>query len=295
MDLAEFSEPFVIPPGKKIRLARDFDPRYRDPSLEKDEAAEQLAHGISELAKEQIRLYELSEYAVLLVLQAMDAGGKDSVIKHVMTGVNPQGCHVVSFKAPSHEELAHDYLWRCVRALPQRGRIGIFNRSYYEEVLVARVHPELLNAQNLPEPLRDHGIWERRFREINDFERHLVDNGTVVVKVFLNLSKDEQRKRFAERLERPEKQWKFSIDDIHERKQWDQYQAAYEDMFNHTSTEHAPWYVVPADRKWYTRHVVSGILYHVMRGLDLSHRAPSIEHLADLAKARRLLDEESGE
>jgi PPK2 family polyphosphate:nucleotide phosphotransferase len=295
MNLDEFSEPFVVLPGKKIRLAKDFDPRYRDPNLEKDEAAERLAHGIAELAKEQTRLYVQSEYAVLLVLQAMDAAGKDSVIKHVMTGINPQGCHVVSFKAPSHEELAHDYLWRCVKALPERGRIGIFNRSYYEEVLIARVHPELLAVQNLPESLRNHGIWERRFREINDFERHLVDNGTVVVKVFLHVSKDEQRKRFIERLERPEKQWKFSIDDVHERKFWDEYQVAYEDMLNHTSTEHAPWYVVPADRKWYTRHAVSGILYHIMRGLDLSHPTLSAEQLAELTEARALLDREARE
>jgi PPK2 family polyphosphate:nucleotide phosphotransferase len=226
-------------------------------------------------------------------LQAMDAAGKDGVIKHVMSGVNPQGTQVYSFKAPSAEELDHTYLWRNFKALPERGRIGIFNRSYYEEVLVVRVHPEILDRQQLPPELKGKDIWKRRFEEINHFEEYLVDNGTIVLKFFLNVSKEEQKKRFLERIDRPEKNWKFSSADAKERQRWDDYQAAYEDLLNHTSTKHAPWYVVPADHKWFSRLAVGAVILRTLKDLKLAY--PNIDEAQrqELLKAKEMLESET--
>jgi PPK2 family polyphosphate:nucleotide phosphotransferase len=231
-------------------------------------------------------------YAVLAIFQAMDAAGKDGTIKHVMSGVNPQGCEVFSFKQPSAEELDHNFLWRYMRCLPERGRIGIFNRSYYEDVLVVKVHPELLERQKLPPGKQGKGFWETRFEDINAFERHLVRNGTIVLKFFLHVSKAEQKKRFLERLDRPEKHWKFSVNDLAERAFWDQYQSAYEDALGATSTEWAPWYVVPADQKWATRAIVADILVTTIRGLDLKFPEATEAHRKALAEARRKLEAE---
>jgi PPK2 family polyphosphate:nucleotide phosphotransferase len=282
----------LVPPGKKISLKKDYDPGYTGDLVKKKEARELLAGGILQLAEQQNKLYAQNNYALLIVLQAMDAAGKDGVIKHVMSGVNPQGVQVYSFKAPSAEELDHTYLWRNFKALPERGRIGIFNRSYYEEVLVARVHPEILDRQQLPPQLKDKGIWKRRFQEINNFEEYLVSNGTVVLKFFLNLSKEEQKKRFLERIERPEKNWKFSSADAGERQRWGDYQAAYEDMLNHTSTGHAPWYVVPADHKWFSRLAVGGVILQTLRELKLAY--PTIDEVQqqELLKAKDMLESE---
>ena len=243
-----------VPPGKKISLAKDHDPGNTGGLIQKKEATDLLAEGVARMAEYQNKLYAQNTHSLLIIFQAMDAAGKDRTIRHVMSGLNPQGTQVCSFKAPSAEELDHTYLWRSFKTLPERGNSGIFNRSYYEEVLVARVHPEILERQQMPERLQDKKIWQRRFREINNFERYLVDNGTVVLKFFLNVSKGEQKKRFLERIDLPEKNWKFSIADARERRFWDQYQAAYEDMLNQTSTAHAPWYVVPADHKWFTSY-----------------------------------------
>jgi PPK2 family polyphosphate:nucleotide phosphotransferase len=219
----------------------------------------------------------------------MDAAGKDGTIRHVMSGLNPQGCQVFSFKGPSAEERDHDYLWRTVKALPERGRIGIHNRSYYEEVLVVRVHPEILAAQQLPPDSKRRGVWRRRFEEMRNFERYLVDNGTIVVKFFLNVSRKEQKKRFLERIELPDKNWKFSLADGHERQHWKDYMRAYEDAFNHTSTKHAPWYIIPADNKWFMRLAVSTILQQTMQNLDLRYPTVSKEKKAELQQARDLL------
>jgi PPK2 family polyphosphate:nucleotide phosphotransferase len=288
----ELIEPLLVPPGKKISLANDYDPDYTAKGLTKERAQEALEEGIKELARYQEMLYAQDRYAVLVILQAMDAAGKDGAIKHVMSGINPQGCQVYSFKAPSTEELDHDYLWRSFRALPERGRIGIFNRSYYEEVLVVRVHPELLARQHLPEQEDDKRVWRRRFDEINNFEKYLVANGTRVVKIFLNVSKKEQKKRFLERIEKPEKNWKFSDADVRERGHWDEYMSAFEDMFNHTSTEWAPWHIVPADHKWFTRLAVGAIVYNALASLDLQYPKLSAEHMQQLAEAKKLLDSE---
>ena len=220
----------------------------------------------------------------------MDAAGKDSTIKHVMSGINPQGCQVHSFKAPSTEELNHDYLWRCSKALPERGRIGIFNRSYYEEILVTRVHPEILEQRPLPMSIIDNNIWERRFEEINNFEKHLVNNGTIILKFFLNVSKEEQKERFLERINRPEKNWKFSVNDAKERAFWDDYMSVYEDMFNHTSIKYAPWYIIPADHKWFTRLVVAGIIYTQLKELNLKYPSLSKEQHKELLKAKEILE-----
>lgn len=229
----ELCRPFIVPPGKKISLAKDYDSGYHAGFLKKSEASGELQKGVEALAKYQNILYAQNTYSLLIIFQAMDAAGKDSTIKHVMSGINPQGCQVFSFKAPSEEELDHDYLWRCFKALPERGRIGIFNRSYYEEVLVMRVHPELLERQQLPPKLKDDQIWNRRFEEINGLEKYLVNNGTVVLKFFLNVSKEEQKKRFLDRIDLPEKNWKFSVSDAKERARWDDYMAAYEDAEPH--------------------------------------------------------------
>ncbi|MDW8269237.1 MAG: polyphosphate kinase 2 family protein, partial [Anaerolineae bacterium] len=270
MDTDAFLRPFLVPPGRPIVLARDYDPAYTAEFLDKSEAEAALQRGIEQLARYQEMLYAQNQYALLIVIQGMDASGKDSLIKHVMSGLNPQGTQVYSFKAPSAEELDHDYLWRHVKALPERGRIGIFNRSHYEEVLIVRVYPEILAGQHLPPTLKDEGIWQRRFEEINNFEKFLVNNGTVVIKFFLNVSKEEQRKRFLERIELPEKNWKFSLFDVKQRARWDDYMRAYEDMLNHTSTPWAPWYVIPADRKWFARLVAAEIIVRTLAGLNLA-------------------------
>ncbi len=281
----------LVPPGKKIDLKRGYDPGF-SVEMTKPEAAAVLREGIKELAELESKLYAQNTYALLIIFQAMDAAGKDSAIKHVMSGLNPQGCQVFSFKGPSVEELNHDYLWRCVKALPERGRIGIFNRSYYEEVLVAKVHPEILEKQKLPPKYKEKGIWKRRYEEINNFEKYLVQNGTVVLKFFLNVSKKEQKKRFLERIEMPAKNWKFSTNDCKERAYWKDYMDAYEDMFNHTSTPWAPWVIVPADDKWFTRLAVAQGIYRTMKRLDLAYPTVSGEHRLELEKARAILEQE---
>ena len=269
---SKFTEPFRVANGKKFRL-KDFDPAETLglKSEAKPRAQEALAVGVRALAELQDKLYAQDKWAVLLVFQAMDAAGKDGAIKHVMSGVNPQGCDVHSFKAPSAEEMDHDYLWRCMKVLPNRGHIGIFNRSYYEETLVVRVHPEFLGQQKLPPELVTKKIWKQRFKDIRNFEQYLANNGIAVVKFFLNVSKKEQKRRFLERLEEPEKNWKFSSADLHERAYWDEYQQTYEDMIRNTATKHAPWYVVPADNKWFTRCVVAAAVIEALDRLDLDY------------------------
>jgi PPK2 family polyphosphate:nucleotide phosphotransferase len=292
MDLAGFVDRFRVEPGSTVDLGKDFDPGYTGDIASKGDAAGLLEEGIRRLAEDQDKLYAQNTYALLVVLQAMDAAGKDGVIKHVMSGLNPQGTQVFSFKAPTSEELDHDYLWRNFKALPERGRIGIWNRSHYEEVLIVRVHPELLEGQRLPERAKRKGVWRRRFREINDFERYLVDNGIVVVKLFLNVSKQEQKQRFLERIERPDKNWKLALADVEERQHWDAYRRAYEDVLTRTSTPWAPWYVIPADRKWFTRLAVAGILVHTMDGLDLAYPEVGQEQRAEIDQARAMLEAE---
>ena len=250
---------YRVKPGTTVRL-KDVNTRDSGGIADKHEARTLLAEGIERMAELQDVLYADNGHALLLIFQAMDAAGKDSAIKHVMAGVNPQGCQVYSFKAPSAEELDHDFLWRCLKSLPERGRIGIFNRSYYEEVLVVRVHPEFLEHQKLPPDALGPKIWKHRFEDINNVERYLTRNGVVIRKFFLHVSKGEQKKRFLERIDRPDKNWKFSPQDVVERQHWDAYQKAYEEMLSQTSTEDAPWYVVPADRKWFTRLVISGVI-----------------------------------
>ena len=286
-------EHFIVPPGKKIRL-KDYDPGFTAHYQNKDEASTKLRKDIERLAKYQDVLYAQNTYALLVVLQAMDTAGKDGIIRHVMSGVNPQGTQVHSFKTPSAEELDHDFLWRNMRALPERGGIGIFNRSYYEEVLIVRVHPEILDLQKLPPALKGKNIWKQRFDEINNFEKYLVRNGIVVLKFFLNLSKEEQKRRLLARINTPEKNWKFSLTDAKERAHWDDYMMAFEDAFNHTSTEHAPWHIVPADHKWFTRTVVADIIVEKLKALKLRYPAISKEHRQHLLKAKKLLENEPG-
>jgi PPK2 family polyphosphate:nucleotide phosphotransferase len=280
----------IVPPGKKIAL-KDYDPTDTGKFQGKEVAQIELAAGILQLAEYQNILYAQNKFSVLIIFQAMDAAGKDSTIKHVMSGINPQGCQVYNFKSPSTEELDHDYLWRTHKAMPERGHIGIFNRSYYEETLIVRVHPELLAAQNLPQiDLKQ--IWHQRFKEINDFERYLTDNGTVIIKFFLHVSKKEQKLRFLERITEPEKHWKFNVQDIQERAYWDDYQAAYTDVFNYTSTEAAPWYIIPADRKWFTRLAVADIICDRLQQLDLAYPQISQEQRSQLAVAKKTLEQE---
>ena len=286
---AEVYKRLIVPPGSKISLKRDYDPAHKADFVNKKEAGSLLQEGIKELAEQQVKLYAQDSYALLIIFQAMDAAGKDGTIKHVMSGVNPQGCQVYSFKAPSGEELDHDYLWRSFKALPERGRIGIFNRSHYEETLVVRVHPEILARQRVPPERKDKGIWQRRFAEINAFEKYLVANGVVVLKFFLNVSREEQKKRFLERIEQPQKNWKFSVNDVKERAFWDDYMKAYEDVFNHTSTEWAPWHIIPADRKWFTRLAVGWVILDKLRKLKLKYPAVSAEHKQELLKAKQIL------
>lgn len=292
MKIEEVIDRFRVPSDTKISLRKDHDPGYIGEYVKKKDADELLREGVQKLATCQDMLYAQDTYALLMIFQAMDAAGKDGTIKHVMSGINPQGCDVSSFKAPSSEELNHDYLWRCDRRLPERGRIGIFNRSYYEEVLVARVHPEILEAQRIPPKFVGKDVWKRRFEDINAFERHLVGNGVVVLKFFLNVSKKEQKKRFLARIDRPEKNWKFSAADVKERAFWDDYMNAYEDVFNHTSTDGAPWYIIPADHKWFTRLAVAAVVFQTLKGLDLSYPTVSEEHKQALLQAREVLEKE---
>jgi PPK2 family polyphosphate:nucleotide phosphotransferase len=282
----------MVPPGEEISLKKDYDPDFTGGFEDKAGALEQVAANVERLADLQEKLYAQDVYALLIVFQAMDAAGKDGAIKHVISGVNPQGCHVTSFKAPSAEELDHDYLWRAARALPARGMIGIFNRSYYEEVLVVRVHPEFLAKQKLPPESVNNGLWPRRFKEINRFERYLVRNGIVVLKFFLNVSKAEQRKRFLARIDRPEKNWKFSVADYQERALWNDYQRAYEDLLNHTSTEWAPWFVIPADNKWFARLAISQAVCAVLESLDLQFPEVSEQRRAELLQIKQALESE---
>jgi PPK2 family polyphosphate:nucleotide phosphotransferase len=281
----------IVPPGKKIRL-KDFDPADTGKFHSRDEVREKLETDISRLAEYQDVLYAQDTYALLIIIQALDAAGKDSTIKHVMSGVNPQGTQVFSFKQPSAEELDHDYLWRYHKAAPERGRIGIFNRSYYEEVLVLRVHPEFLRAEKSPPKTTKKDIWKQRFEQINDFEHYLVRNGVGVLKFFLNVSREEQRKRFLARLDTPEKNWKFSLADVKERACWDDYQKAFEAVFNHTSTEWAPWYVIPADHKWFTHVAVADIIISKLKSLDLRYPTVSKDRLQELQTAREMLESE---
>jgi PPK2 family polyphosphate:nucleotide phosphotransferase len=288
----QFRKHFIVPPGTQVSLAKDYDPGFVAHYTSSKHAAKELEAGVLRLADYQDMLYAQDQWSLLIIFQAIDAAGKDSTIKHVMSGLNPQGTQVASFKAPVGEETDHDYLWRCVRHLPERGRIGIFNRSYYEEVVVVRVHPEFLAAQKLPVEMKDEGIWKRRFREINSFERYLSDNGTRVLKFFLNVSKTEQKKRFLERIEKPEKNWKFSAQDVKERAHWDEYMAAFEDMLSNTSTEIAPWYVIPADHKWFSRIAVANIITLAMDGLDLAYPTLTDAQRAALLEAKVQLDSE---
>jgi len=285
-----FAKPFRVTDGAGFRL------KHVDPSdtlgygsEDKPRAKEALAMGVEVLAELQDMLYAQDRWAVLLVFQAMDAAGKDGTIKHVMSGVNPQGCQVYSFKAPSAEELDHDFLWRCMRYVPERGRIGIFNRSYYEETLVVRVHPAFLAQQKLPRELVTKDIWKGRFHDIRSFERYLTRNGVVIRKFFLHVSRQEQKRRFLERLENPEKNWKFSANDIKERAFWDDYMKAYEDTIRETATKAAPWYVVPADNKWFTRVVVSAAIIDALSELDLHYPKVDKTRLKDLAAAKQAL------
>jgi PPK2 family polyphosphate:nucleotide phosphotransferase len=282
----------MVPPGHKISLRKDYDPEFTAGFKDKKDARKKLEQNIAELAEYQDILYAQDTYALLLIFQAMDAAGKDGAIKHVMSGVNPQGCQVYSFKSPSAEELDHDYLWRTNKVMPERGRIGIFNRSYYEEVLVVRVHPELLDHQKIPPAAREN-IWKRRHEQINNMEKYLSENGVVILKFFLNVSKEEQKKRFLERIDRPEKNWKFSTADAKERAFWDDYQQAYEDCLNRTSTEWAPWFVVPADNKWFTRLTVSEIVVRTLKRLNLRYPEVSEERRQELLEIRKLLEDEA--
>jgi PPK2 family polyphosphate:nucleotide phosphotransferase len=284
------SKPYRVTDGKKFRL-KDVDPEDTGElkTEDKPRAKEALQTGVQALAELQDVLYAQDRWSVLLVFQAMDAAGKDGTIKHVMSGVNPQGCQVSSFKAPTNLDLDHDYLWRCVKELPERGRIGIFNRSYYEETLVVRVHPEFLVGQKLPEECVTKKIWDERFEDIRGFERYLHRNGTIVRKFFLHVSKKEQQKRFLSRLDLPEKNWKFSANDAKERGFWDDYMKAYEQTIRETATEDSPWYVVPANNKWFTRVVVAAAVVDALASLNLRYPKVSAEKKKELAEARRLL------
>ena len=290
--IEKYVDPFRITEGKKFRL-KDFDPGDTcGLKLEKGEAADILHLGTQWLAEEQDILYAQDRWSLLLVFQAMDAAGKDGTIKHVMSGVNPQGCQVFSFKQPSAEELDHDFLWRYAIRLPERGRIGIFNRSYYEEVLVVRVHENILQRQKLPAPLVSKRIWDERLRDIAQFEDYLTRQGTIILKFFLHVSRKEQRKRFLERLDSPDKHWKFSPSDVHERKFWDDYMHAFEEAIRATASKHAPWYVVPADNKWFTRLFVVAAIVEAIEKLDLTYPAIDAKKEKELQTARAALSRE---
>ena len=288
----DLAKAFRVTNGKQFRL-KDWDPGDTRGFKSREKAQEALTQGIARLREDQDKLYAQDRWALLLIFQAMDAAGKDSTIKHVMSGVNPQGCQVSSFKAPSAEELDHDFMWRTTRRLPERGQIGIFNRSYYEEVLVVRVHPEILAKQRLPEKLVTKDIWKERYEDINVFERYLTRNGTVVRKFFLHVSKEEQKQRFLDRLAEPEKNWKFSLQDVIEREHWDTYMQVYEDMIRSTSTEATPWYVVPADHKWFTRVVVAEVIADTLESLNLTYPKVDAEKKKEIEAARTLLKAEA--
>lgn len=294
-DIQRFARRFAVEPGTKVKLKKDFDPGNTEGYKKPENATEILEAGVELLATYQDKLYGEGSRGLLIVLQALDAAGKDGTIKHVMSGVNPQGCQVTSFKSPSSVDLSHDYLWRCIQALPQRGHIGIFNRSYYEETLVVRVHPEILGGQQLPTPLVTPDIWHERFEDIVNYEKYLSRQGVVIRKFFLHLSKDEQRRRFLERLEAPDKHWKFSLGDLTEREYFAQYQAAYEDMIRHTATPHAPWYVVPADHKWFTRLVVASAVIEAIESVQPSFPTVDAGMLRKLKAAETRLRREAGQ
>jgi len=283
-------QPYRIADGRKFKL-KDYraDDTGALKAEDKPRAQEALAVGKEALAQLQDMLYAQNRWSVLLIFQAMDAAGKDGAIKYVMSGINPQGCQVYSFKAPSVEELDHDWLWRCQRVLPERGRIGVFNRSYYEEVLVVKVHPAFLETQKLPPKLVTRDIWEDRYDDIRAMERHLARNGTLILKFFLNISREEQKKRFLERIDQPNKNWKFSADDAKERGHWDQYMDAYQALIRKTSAPHAPWYVVPADNKWYTRAIVAAAIVDGLTSLDLHYPRVGAAQRAELTAAKKLL------
>jgi len=290
--IEKYVRPYRITKGEGFRL-KNFDPGDTCGLVaDKGEAAELLKRSTEWLAEEQDMLYAQDRWSLLLVFQAMDAAGKDGTIKHVMSGVNPQGCQVFSFKQPSSEDLNHDFLWRYSKRLPERGLIGIFNRSYYEEVLVVRVHPEILRRQNLPAPLVSKRIWDQRLFDIAHFEDYLTRQGTVILKFFLHLSRKEQRKRFLARLDRPDKHWKFSPSDVHERKFWDDYMHAFEEAIGATATEHAPWYIVPADNKWFTRLVVAAAIVEAVEKLDLAYPMVDPEKRRELQTIRAALSRE---
>ena len=288
--LAQFIEPLRVEPGSKVHLAKDFDPAFKAGIPNKRRGVELLAEGVRLLAEYQSRLAAQNTWGVLVVLQALDAAGKDGTIRHVMSGVNPQGVAVHSFKVPSDEELDHDYLWRYAQRLPARGDIGIFNRSYYEEVLVVRVHPEILDRQKLPRAAKGRDVWRRRYREINDWERYLSDNGFRIVKLFLNLSEEEQRTRFLRRIDLPDHNWKFSQADVQERGHWPAYQKAFSEALSHTSTPWAPWYVIPADRKWFARIAAAAVLVHTL--MEIDPRYPVVDERAreELREIKRELE-----
>jgi len=289
--LPDFSKPYRVDNGHKFRL-KDFDPADSSGLKSKKLAEKELPRGIERLSDLQDKLYAQDRWAILLIFQAMDAAGKDGVIKHVMSGVNPQGCEVFSFKQPSAEELNHDFMWRTSKCVPLHGRIGIFNRSYYEEVLVVRVHKELLERERIPPSLVTRNIWNERFADINAYEHYLSRNGVVIRKFFLNLSKEEQKKRFLKRLDEPTKNWKYSTADIAERERWPEYMTAYEEMIRHTATPHAPWYVVPADKKWYTHLVVAAAIIRALEDLNLHYPTVNADKRKELKAARAALEHE---
>ncbi len=282
---------FLVMPGKRIRL-KDYDPGYIGDYKTKNDALAELEGDIQKLMKLQDILYAQDSYALLIVIQGMDAAGKDSAIKHIMSGVNPQGCQVTSFKAPSAEELDHDYLWRSMKAAPERGNIGIFNRSHYEEVLVVRVQPEILDKQKLPASARKGDIWKRRFKDIAGYERYLSNNGIIVLKFFLNVSRKEQKRRFLQRIDEPEKNWKFSAEDVAKRKDWKAYMGAYEDMLCRTSKPWAPWYIIPADNKWFSRAAIAHIIVKKLEELKLRYPEMSPAKTKSLVEAKRMLESE---
>ncbi len=282
---------FIVPHDTTIRL-KEYDPDYTGKFTDKKDVQKKLSRDLSELQQLQEMLYAQNEYGVLIIFQAIDAAGKDSTIKYVMSGLNPQGCSVTPFKAPSPEELDHDYLWRCAKELPKRGNIGIFNRSYYEEVLVVRVHSEFLQKQQLPKECIDKDIWQKRYEQIRNFEKYLTQNGIVVIKFFLYISKEEQKKRFLERINRPEKNWKFEIRDIEERKHWEEYMQAYEEMLNNTSTKYAPWYIIPANHKWFARIAVADIIVSRLEKLKLQYPVVEEEEKKKFSAIRKALENE---
>ena len=293
--IAELIKPLRVKPGSKVNLGKDYDPGYKADSLKKKDGAELLRTGIALLADYQRRLAAQNTYGVLVCLQALDAGGKDGTIRHVMSGVNPQGVHVYSFKVPSSDELDHDYLWRYAGRLPGRGEIAIFNRSHYEEVLVVRVHKEILDRQKLPAQYRNGDLWKRRYREINDWERHLVDNGFPVVKLFLNLSREEQRIRFLRRIDLADHNWKFSAADARERQHWDAYQKAFSEMLSNTSTKWAPWYVIPADHKWFARIGAAAVIANALIEIDPQFPVLDARARGDLQAVKAELEGEAPE